>query len=76
MSLVHNERTKLTAAWFNTLAAAIVAAGVFAPLAAILYGLSNSRAELLYVSALMLVCASAGLFLHWIGRSILAGLEE
>ena len=46
MSLVHNERTKLTAAWFNTLATALMAAGLFAPVAALLYGLTELRVEL------------------------------
>ena len=40
MFLVHNERTKLTASWLNTLATALIAAGAFAPAAAWLYGLS------------------------------------
>lgn len=31
--LVHNEQTKLTATWINTLAAALIAAGAFAPAA-------------------------------------------
>ena len=38
MFLVHNEQTKLTAAWLNTLATALVAAGTFAPFAALFYG--------------------------------------
>jgi hypothetical protein len=37
MFLVHNERTKLTATWLNTLATALIAAGVFAPAVAALY---------------------------------------
>ena len=40
MHLVHNERTKLTATWINTLATALVAAGFFAPVAALAYGIS------------------------------------
>ena len=38
MHLVHNERTKLTATWFNTLATGLIAAGAFAPVAAMLIG--------------------------------------
>ncbi len=37
MHLIHNERTKLTATWLNTLATAFLAAGLFAPLAALAY---------------------------------------
>jgi len=40
MHLVFNERAKLTASWFNTLATALIAAGAFAPAVAFLYGLS------------------------------------
>jgi L-alanine-DL-glutamate epimerase-like enolase superfamily enzyme len=40
MHLVDNERTKLTASWGNTVAAAFIAAGAVAPVAAILYGLT------------------------------------
>ena len=43
MFLVHNERTKLTATWFNGLATALIAAGFFAPLAALFYGLTELR---------------------------------
>ena len=39
MSLIHNERTKLTAAWLNTLGAASIVAGVLAPIAAAGFGL-------------------------------------
>lgn len=42
MFLIHNEQTKLTANWLNALAAATVAAGVFAPVAALIYGLSQT----------------------------------
>ena len=41
MFLIHNERTKLTAAWFNTLATALVAAGTFGPFAAQGYGVAG-----------------------------------
>jgi hypothetical protein len=39
MSLIHNERTKLTANWLNTLAAGIILTGAVAPLVAAIYGL-------------------------------------
>jgi hypothetical protein len=35
---VRNERRKLTASWFNTIATALMAAGVFAPAASQIYG--------------------------------------
>lgn len=39
MSLVSNERVKLTATWLNTLASATATVGVLAPAASILYGI-------------------------------------
>jgi hypothetical protein len=73
MSLVHNERTKLTATWANTLATAAMAAGLFAPLAALLYGLTELRIGLLGVCLTFLGCLGLGLSLHvagwlWLGR--------
>ena len=44
MSLVHNERVKLTASCINTLATTTVAAGVIAPLAALVFGLPATGA--------------------------------
>jgi hypothetical protein len=56
--LVRNERTKLTAAWLNTLATALVAAGFFAPAAALLYGLSQPVIGFGYMLALAFGCLS------------------
>src|SRR5829696_7496192 len=42
MSLVDNERVKLTATWLNTLASATATVGVLAPLASFVYGLGQS----------------------------------
>ena len=76
MFLIHNERTKLTAAWLNTLATAIVAAGVFAPASALLYGLSELRIGLSFVVALTLGCLVFGLTLHVGGLVLLRRLRE
>ncbi len=76
MSLVHNERTKLTATWFNALATALVAAGLFAPLAALFYGLAEIRVGLLGVATTALVCHAGGLALHLIGWGLLGRLRE
>jgi hypothetical protein len=76
MSLVHNERTKLTATWFNTLATALLAAGVIAPVAALLYGLADVRAERLIALAVVAVCGAGGLCLHVAGRVWLRRLRE
>lgn len=45
MSLVHNERIKLTATFLNTTAVAVLAAGLIGPFFAVLYGLSSMSSE-------------------------------
>ncbi len=76
MFLVQNERTKLTAACFNALAVALVAAGVFAPVVALMYGLSQMSADGSRLLVVMLSCIAAGAFLHWLGRALLGRLHE
>jgi Na+/melibiose symporter-like transporter len=76
MSQIENERTKLTAALFNSLAAAVVAAGLFAPVAALAYGISNPKIGLIYFGSVILVCVGVGASLHLIGRFILRRLQE
>ena len=76
MNLVHNERTKLTAAWFNALATALIAAGLFAPFAALLYGLTELRIGLIGMAAIVAVCMGGGVSLHVIGWAVLGRLRE
>jgi hypothetical protein len=76
MHLVHNERTKLTAAWCNTLATALVAAGAFAPAAAWLYGLSALLITPGYLFGVAIACAALGLSIHLVGRAYLGRLRE
>jgi len=76
MSLIHNERTKLTATLFNTLAAASIAAGLFAPAAAVAYGISDLRIGKVYVAVLILVCVLGAATLHLIGRVHLGRLQK
>jgi type IV secretory pathway VirB2 component (pilin) len=76
MSMIQNERTKLSAAFLNALATAIVAAGLFAPVAAIAYGISEFHIGKLYIFAVVLICIVAGATLHWTGRALLGGLRE
>jgi hypothetical protein len=74
--LVHNERTKLTATWFNGLATALIAAGFFAPVAALFYGITELRIGLNGVITMALVCLLGGVFQHTIGRIVLKRLRE
>jgi hypothetical protein len=76
MFLVHNERTKLTANWLNALATALVAAGLFAPAAALLYGLSQPKIGGFYIVALALGCLAFGIGLHLVGWRLLRRLRE
>jgi hypothetical protein len=76
MHLVHNERTKLTATWLNTLATALIAAGGFAPAAAYIYGLAALPIGGGFIVALMLGCFVFGMCLHFVGWSLLGSLRE
>ena len=76
MFLVENERTKLTASWLNSLAVAVIAAGVFAPAAALVYGLSQLSMSVGSVSGIVMVCFAIGLILHWLARLLLGRLRE
>jgi hypothetical protein len=76
MFLVHNERTKLTATWLNSLATALVAAGLFAPGAALLYGVSQLAVGFSYMLVLALGCLGLGTGIHVIGRIVLGRLRE
>ena len=76
MFLVHNERTKLTASWLNALATALVAAGFFAPAAAVIYGLSTAPLGRWTMAALALVCLAFGASIHLFGRIVLGRLRE
>jgi len=72
--LVHNERTKLTATWLNTLATALVAAGAFGPFAAQLYGWANVP-DRYFAAILAGLCFVGGIGLHMLGRAFLGRLR-
>ena len=75
MSLVHNEQTKLTANWLNTIATAIIATGALAPIAASIYGISRPSPSWLALSLLSAACFALGAFLHVLGRLALRRLQ-
>ncbi len=76
MSLIHNERIKLTANWLNALATALVATGAIAPVAAWLYGFPSAVADALDLGILSAACTLSGAGLHWLARRVLGGLKE
>jgi hypothetical protein len=73
---VRNERRKFTASWLNAIATALVAAGVFAPVASQIYGFGSNRADQTLVLTSSAVCVAMSLVLHLSGRQVLGGLEE
>ena len=76
MFLVSNERAKLTANWFNALGASLVAAGVFAPAIAFLYGISQPALDGVHGSLVAFACVAGGVLLHFMGRWMLRRLSE
>ena len=73
---VINERLKLLAAWFNTVAAAFLTTGVVAPIIAVIYGLAPKTLDPMLVVASSLICMAASGCLHLVGRYILGALQE
>jgi len=77
MSLIRNERVKLTATWLNTIAAATVVTGVIAPAVAFVFGFPGSG---MMSSAVYSAAATAwfllGIGLHVLARYVLGLLRE
>jgi hypothetical protein len=72
-NLVRNERTKLTATYFNGVAIAVVAVGGFAPL----ISAANSTAALWpTVVPTSVICLFISGTLHLAARRILKGLKD
>jgi hypothetical protein len=75
VSLVHNEQTKLTATWLNTLGSGSIITGVVAPFAAYLFGLPGlNQLPASHFAVSALVWLSAGLALHMLARLVLRRL--
>lgn len=74
--LIVNEQTKLTATWLSALATALVAAGVFAPGAALIYRLTPVEIGIGYVIAVACGCFAFGLLLHILARLTLRRLRQ
>jgi hypothetical protein len=74
--LIANERVKLTASWLSALGIALVAAGVFAPIAALMYGLSRPVPSGIPLSVVTVACFAVGVALHVLGRLTLGRLRE
>lgn len=72
MSLIHNERTKLTATLLNSIAAGSIVAGVVAPSVSLTLAESIPPARMIVFS---LIWFSVGLILHFVARAILKRLQ-
>ncbi len=77
MSLIHNERTKLTATYLNTAATGFLGAGVVAPLAAAVFGLTGpgSPVSTLTLAIGILIFLAGSVSLHLAARYVLKGLK-
>jgi len=75
VSLIDNERTKLTAAWLNGLATAAAAAGAIAPAAAAFYGVTSGPSAGLRLVLGMAIWIGAGLGLHLAARRVFGRLR-
>ncbi|MDQ0512711.1 amino acid transporter [Ancylobacter amanitiformis] len=72
MSLVHNERTKLSATYLNGVAIAVMAVGGLGPLISVLNGGSTPAAGIAIVSV---ICFAGSVTLHLLARRLLGSLE-
>jgi hypothetical protein len=70
---IYNERLKQLAAFLHNIAVALVAAGVFGPIFAWIYGLMNIDPLLVFLS--MVGCFVASLTINYVAHSILGELQ-
>ncbi|WP_156418418.1 hypothetical protein [Aureimonas sp. D3] len=73
MSLIANERTKLTANWLNAMASGIIVTGAIAPAIAAVLGVTSVAGWIIALSSC--VWLFSGLALHFVARRILGRLE-
>ena len=76
MHLVHNEADQADCDVDHTIAAALIAAGAVAPIAAVLYGLSALPVQLGRWITLALACVTIGCGIHFLARAQLGRLRE
>ena len=75
MSLIHNERTKLTATYFNGLALAVFGVGGLAPLFSYAFSDNDSR-PLWAVALVSVICMAISAALHLLARRRLGAMLE
>lgn len=77
MSLIHNERAKLTATYLNTAAGGLFGAGFVAPIAAAVFGVAGPAGAVptLTLGLGALIFLGASLALQVAARYVLKGLK-
>jgi hypothetical protein len=71
VSLVHNERTKLSATYLNGVAIAVMAVGGVGPIVSVLNG---GAAPALGIAAISVICLTGSIALHCLARRLLGSL--
>jgi hypothetical protein len=71
VSLVHNERTKLSATYLNGVAIAVMAVGGVGPIVSVLNG---GAAPALGIAAISVICLTGSIALHFLARRLLGSL--
>lgn len=75
MSLIANERWKLTATALNGVAVATIVTGFVGPLVAVSYGVSTTPGSA-YLVGIAASWFLAAIVIHMVARAILGGLKE
>ncbi len=75
MSPARTEALKLFASWLNAISAGLITVGVFTPLAAWIYGLSEPK-NLALIGSLPIVCILGALAIHLLGQLAIDRLEN
>jgi Na+/melibiose symporter-like transporter len=71
MSLVYNERTKLSATYLNGITIAVMAVGGLGPVISVLNGGSTPA---LGIAAISVICLMGSVALHFLARRLLGSL--
>lgn len=75
MSLVGNERAKLTATYVNGIALIIFGAGGFGPIISYAYGTGPAGASSFVIGSISFVCILVSIALHVVARRFLRALR-
>ena len=74
MSLIHNERTKLTATALNTVATSCMTVGVLAPMAAVWYNFGAFPIRISWLASGVVIWLAIAVVMHYTARRLLGRL--